>query len=98
MPGTLQWYAKGRMVGVAGSGTTIEGVLSAENLKKTIKHSLSAFYYYHLPVILNNVSDKMPFLKISMVGLPLKLLSFNINNVYLCYIITVHKLIDMFIS
>lgn len=65
---------------------------------KTIKPSLSAFYYYHLPAILNNVSDKMPFLKISLVGLPLKLLNFNINNIYLCYIISVHTLTDMFIT
>lgn len=34
MPGTLQWFAKGRVVGVAGSGSTIEGALSAENFKK----------------------------------------------------------------
>ena len=52
----------GWKVGVAVLGAGNKGVstLSADNLKTIIKLTLSqsAFYYQHMPAILNNISDK----------------------------------------
>lgn len=38
----------------------VKGCLTADCLKATVNKSQSACYYHYVPVILNNVSDKIP--------------------------------------